>query len=57
MCICADLHVSFQGHLVEHKWENCLTVDTGSWGYRRNADINSYRTIDELLSQLASTVR
>ena len=46
-----------KGKLQNHKWENALTVDKGSWGYRRNIDINSYLTINDLLYQLASTVR
>lgn len=24
------------GKLVERKWENCLTLDRKSWGFRRN---------------------
>ena len=34
-----------------------MTVDKLSWGYRRNADIMDYLTIQELLYQLVSTVR
>lgn len=44
------------GVLQPHKWENCLPVDKGSWGYRRNADLSDYRSIGELLDILASTV-
>lgn len=44
------------GVLQPHKWENCLPVDKGSWGYRRNADLSDYRTIGELLDILASTI-
>ena len=54
------LHLNYifqKGKLQNHKWENCLTVDKGSWGYRRNVNINSYLTINQLLYQLASTVR
>lgn len=45
------------GKLQKHKWENAMTVDKLSWGYRRNADIMDYLTIEELLYQLVSTVR
>ncbi|KAK8779673.1 hypothetical protein V5799_018986 [Amblyomma americanum] len=44
------------GTLVEHKWENAMTVDKESWGYRRNARLSDYHTIEELLAELASTV-
>lgn len=44
------------GKLQNHKWENALTVDKGSWGYRRNVDIGSYLSINQLIYQLASTV-
>lgn len=44
------------GTIVEHKWENAMTVDKDSWGYRRNARLTDYHTIEELLAELASTV-
>jgi alpha-L-fucosidase len=44
------------GVLVPHKWENCLPIDSLSWGYARNNDISDYRSIAELLEQLVSTV-
>jgi len=44
------------GVLQPHKWENALTIDRNSWGFRRNADINDMLSIEELLFQLASTV-
>lgn len=47
----------FLGHLVKHKWENAMTVDKKSWGYRRHADIGDYLTIEELISKLVRTVR
>ena len=27
------------GHLVNHKWENAMTVDEKSWGIRRNMNL------------------
>lgn len=50
-------HCFPKGKLQTHKWENALTVDKGAWGYRRNIDIDSYLTINQLLYQLASTIR
>ncbi|CAN8021387.1 unnamed protein product [Ixodes persulcatus] len=51
---CAD-HYN-PGVLQKHKWENCMTVDKSSWGYRRNAKVSDYRTVQELIGELASTV-
>lgn len=45
------------GHLVTHKWENCFTIDKGSWGFRRTATLNDYITIEELLKEVVTTVR
>ncbi|XP_021965801.1 plasma alpha-L-fucosidase [Folsomia candida] len=44
------------GYLLPHKWENCMTLDKHSWGYRRNADIGDYLTPRELLTTLVETV-
>ncbi|XP_064458675.1 alpha-L-fucosidase-like [Ornithodoros turicata] len=44
------------GKLIEHKWENCMTIDRYSWGYRRNAQLQDYLTIEELLAELAETI-
>ena len=45
------------GHLVNHKWENCLTLDKESWGFRREAPLEDYLTDAELLATIAETVR
>ncbi|XP_066982311.1 alpha-L-fucosidase-like [Macrobrachium rosenbergii] len=44
------------GVLQDHKWENCFTLDEQSWGYRRNARLFSYLTIEDVLFQLATTI-
>ena len=43
------------GTLQDHKFENCFTLD-GAWGYRRDTQLDSYRTIGEIIYQLISTV-
>ena len=45
------------GKLLPHKWENCMTIDKYSWGFRRNARLQDIHTMDELIQQLVRTVR
>ena len=33
---------------MKHKWENAMTLDKQSWGYRRNATANDYLTIADV---------
>uniref|UniRef100_A0AC35GL53 Alpha-L-fucosidase n=1 Tax=Panagrolaimus sp. PS1159 TaxID=55785 RepID=A0AC35GL53_9BILA len=44
------------GHLLERKWENCMTLDRGSWGYRRDMKADDVHTVQDLISQLARTI-
>lgn len=37
------------GVLQPRKWENSMTIDKVSYGYRRNAKLEDYLTIEELL--------
>ncbi|XP_012144030.1 alpha-L-fucosidase isoform X1 [Megachile rotundata] len=44
------------GVLLPHKWENCMTIDRKSWGFRRNAVLSEYFTLPELVKELVITV-
>jgi len=44
------------GTLQKRKFENAFTVDKSSWGYRRNAQIEDYMSINEILKDLVITV-
>ncbi|XP_060534963.1 alpha-L-fucosidase-like [Cylas formicarius] len=44
------------GVLQDRKWENAMTLDKESWGFRRNARSADYMTTRELLATLASTI-
>ena len=46
-----------EGVLQPHKWENCLTLDRSSWGYRRNMRVSDVLTMDELTTIFAQTIR
>ena len=40
---CADRFLP--SSLVGHKWENAFTLDTQSWGFRRNAAYTDYMSV------------
>ncbi|RVE54833.1 hypothetical protein evm_000600 [Chilo suppressalis] len=44
------------GKLQNHKWENALTLDLTSWGYRRNIALREVIPIERLLKEVISTV-
>lgn len=37
------------GVLQKRKWENAMTIDKKSWGYRANARIDDFLTTNELI--------
>ena len=41
------------GHVMEHKFEDAMTVDKQSWGIRRNININDIYRIEELIGLIA----
>lgn len=43
------------GHLLPRKWENCMTIDRHSWGYRRNMRVG--RFLERLFRSRTSAVR
>ncbi|XP_050412655.1 alpha-L-fucosidase isoform X1 [Patella vulgata] len=51
---CRDRYLP--GKLQTHKWVNAMTIDRQSWGYRRNADLSQYLSIEEILATFAQTV-
>lgn len=44
------------GVLQKHKWENAMTIDKNSWGYRPDAPLSDYYGTQYLIDQLVSTV-
>nr|CAH8874540.1 unnamed protein product [Trichobilharzia regenti] len=44
------------GRLVNHKWENCMTLDCCSWGFRRDITLSSILTPEALLYEVITTV-
>jgi alpha-L-fucosidase len=44
------------GKVVGRKWENAMTIDKYSWGYRKNARALDVYTIQNLIAQLVETV-
>lgn len=51
---CADRYNP--GTLQRRKWENAMTIDKRSWGYRREASIHDYMSITALLNTLIEAV-
>ncbi|GAU89881.1 hypothetical protein RvY_02380 [Ramazzottius varieornatus] len=43
-------------HLLNNKWEDCMTIDSYSWGYRRNMMMSQILPIETLITSLVTTV-
>lgn len=50
------IYLLIVGKLQNHKWENAFTIDSKSWGYRRNMALNEILSVDQLLKEVVSTV-
>ncbi|XP_065176507.1 alpha-L-fucosidase-like [Sycon ciliatum] len=44
------------GHLIDHKWENAMTLDKGSWGFCRTSPLSNYLSIEQLINEIVVTV-
>jgi len=44
------------GVLQKHKWENAMTIDKQSWGFRRNMQLDDVLSIEELIKEMTITV-
>ena len=44
------------GTLLPHKWENAFTIDSESWGHRRNALISDIFTAQDVVYQIVTSV-
>jgi len=39
-----------------HKWENAFTLDMDSWGFRRNANVGRYLSVQDVVQTVVKTV-
>ncbi|CAH8597154.1 unnamed protein product [Schistosoma turkestanicum] len=44
------------GKLVKHKWENCMTLDCCSWGFRREITLSNVLTPEQLIKDVIETI-
>lgn len=51
---CADKYNP--GHLLDRKWENAMTIDLGSWGFRYNMKLENIIKIEDLIREVIQTV-
>jgi len=43
--------------LQKHKFENCMTLDLNSWGFRRTMKLSDVMDMHTLLTTLIETIR
>uniref|UniRef100_A0A8C2AKJ0 Alpha-L-fucosidase n=1 Tax=Cyprinus carpio TaxID=7962 RepID=A0A8C2AKJ0_CYPCA len=51
---CADKYTP--GELPDHKWEKCQSVDTISWGYRRNMKLSELMDLPSIIKDMVYVV-
>ena len=51
------LYDYISGTYQKRKFETNISVDKYAWGYRRNAKLSDYMTMEEILTTLAMTIR
>ncbi|XP_038656660.1 tissue alpha-L-fucosidase-like [Scyliorhinus canicula] len=51
---CADKYSPTK--MPHHKWEKCTSVDTHSWGYRRNMHLNDMMDVQSIIHNLMDAV-
>ena len=44
------------GHILPHKYESAFTIDSVSWGYRRNMNIEDILSVEDIIGQIVETV-
>ena len=52
---CADKFTP--GSVPNHKWEKCTSVDTHSWGYRRNMRIDELMSLPDIIKVILAESR
>jgi alpha-L-fucosidase len=44
------------GKLLGHKWEDAFTIDSTTWGFKRNSGVSDYLSPTQIIQELISTV-
>jgi len=44
------------GKLLAHKWEDAFTIDSTTWGYKRNSGLSDYLTPTQIIQNVISTI-